>query len=57
MDVSTEELRSFIAPRFAKWQLPDDFTFVDALPRTTTGKFLKTALRERFKDWVSRTPG
>src|SRR5271165_524526 len=57
MDVSAEELRAFIAPSFAKWQLPDDFTFVDALPRTTTGKFLKTALRERFRDWVSRAPG
>lgn len=56
-EVTAEELRAFIAPRFAKWQLPDDFAFVDAIPRTSTGKFLKTELRERFKDWVSRTPG
>lgn len=56
-DVTAEELRTFIAPRFAKWQLPDDFAFVDAVPRTSTGKFLKTKLRETFKDWVSRTPG
>ena len=56
-DVTGEELRTFIASRFAKWQLPDDFAFVDALPRTSTGKFLKTELRDRFKDWVSRTPG
>lgn len=56
-EVTPQELRAFIAPRFAKWQLPDDFTFVDQLPRTTTGKFLKTELRDRFKDWVSHTPG
>jgi fatty-acyl-CoA synthase len=27
--------------------LPDDYVFVDAIPRTSTGKFLKRALRER----------
>ena len=38
------------APRqeFAKWQLPERFEFIDAIPRTATGKFKKTALRERF---------
>ncbi len=50
--VTAEELRAFIAPRFAKWQLPDDFIFVDSLPHTSTGKLLKTELRERFKNWV-----
>jgi fatty-acyl-CoA synthase len=56
-DVTPEELRAFLAPRFAKWQIPDDYEFVDALPRTSTGKFLKTKLRETFRDTVSRTPG
>jgi fatty-acyl-CoA synthase len=53
-NVTADELRSFIAPRFAKWQLPDDFIFVDALPHTSTGKLLKSELRNRFKDWVLR---
>ena len=35
-------------PLFAKWQLPDRFEFIDALPRTATGKFKKTDLRERY---------
>ncbi len=48
---TAEQLREFIAPRFAKFQLPDAFVFVDAIPRTSAGKFLKSALRERFKDW------
>jgi fatty-acyl-CoA synthase len=56
-EVTPEELRAFLAERFAKWQIPDDFEFVAALPRSSTGKFLKTKLRETFKDAVSRTPG
>ena len=55
--IPTEEsIRAFLAPKFAKWQLPDDYAFVDAIPRTSTGKFLKTQLRESFKNYVSRTP-
>jgi fatty-acyl-CoA synthase len=33
---------------FAKWQLPDRYEVIDALPRTSTGKFWKVKLRERF---------
>ena len=33
---------------FAKWQLPDRFELIDAIPRTSTGKFWKLKLRERF---------
>jgi fatty-acyl-CoA synthase len=33
---------------FAKWQLPDRFEVIDAVPRTSTGKFWKLKLRERF---------
>ncbi|MCC7051978.1 MAG: long-chain fatty acid--CoA ligase [Gemmatimonadaceae bacterium] len=36
----------------AKWQLPDAYEFVDEIPKTTVGKFLKRALRERFRDYV-----
>jgi fatty-acyl-CoA synthase len=43
-----EELREFLAPRFAKWWLPDRFEFVDEIPKTAVGKFRKTVLRERF---------
>jgi acyl-CoA synthetase (AMP-forming)/AMP-acid ligase II len=45
---SAEELRDHLAKHFAKWQLPDRFEFVDEIPRTATGKFKKTELRERF---------
>jgi fatty-acyl-CoA synthase len=33
---------------FAKWQVPDRFELIDAVPRTSTGKFWKLKLRERF---------
>ena len=34
---------------FAKWQLPDRYEVIDAIPRTSTGKFWKVKLRERFR--------
>jgi fatty-acyl-CoA synthase len=49
--VSPDSLREFLAGKFAKWQLPDAFIFVDELPHTSTGKLLKVELRRRYKDW------
>ena len=46
-----EELRAFLSERFARWQLPDGFVFVDELPHTSTGKLLKAELRRRYQDW------
>ena len=46
-----DELREFLLKKFAKWQLPDDFVFVEELPHTSTGKLLKTAMREQYKGW------
>ncbi|MBA3476629.1 MAG: AMP-binding protein, partial [Actinobacteria bacterium] len=45
---TTDELREFLAPQFAKWWLPDAFEFVQEIPKTAVGKFRKTALREQF---------
>jgi fatty-acyl-CoA synthase len=47
-----DELREFIAPNFAKWWLPERIEFVSEIPKTSVGKFRKTALREQF----SQTP-
>jgi fatty-acyl-CoA synthase len=46
-----EELRQFLAKSFAKWQLPDAFVFLTEIPRTSVGKFKKTALRDQFANW------
>jgi fatty-acyl-CoA synthase len=43
------ELKAFLAPQFAKFWLPDDFAFVEAIPRTSAGKFKKSELRDQFK--------
>jgi fatty-acyl-CoA synthase len=48
---SAAELREFLAAQFPKFWLPDAFEFIDAIPRTSAGKFKKTELRERFKDY------
>jgi fatty-acyl-CoA synthase len=46
------ELLDFLAPHFAKWWLPDAVVFVSEIPRTSAGKFLKRALRERFREYL-----
>ncbi len=48
---SPDELRDFLAQRFAKWQLPEAIVFVDELPHTSTGKLQKLTMREKYKDW------
>lgn len=43
-------LQTWLTERVAKWWVPDRIVFVDAIPRTGVGKFLKRDLRERYKD-------
>ena len=52
MEVSREELIRFYDGKIAKWQVPDDVVFVDAIPIGATGKMLKTRLREMLKDYA-----
>jgi fatty-acyl-CoA synthase len=53
--VTKQEILDFLASRIAKWWLPDDVVFIEAVPKTSVGKFNKRALRERFKDY--KLPG
>jgi fatty-acyl-CoA synthase len=55
--VTEEELRSFLNTTFAKWQLPDEFVFVSELPHTSTGKLLKSQLRQTYKAWNWKATG
>ncbi|WBY01993.1 3-(methylthio)propionyl-CoA ligase [Ramlibacter tataouinensis] len=50
-EVTREELLKFYEGKIAKWQVPDDVVFVDAIPLGATGKMLKTRLREQLKDY------
>ncbi|MFK0247540.1 long-chain fatty acid--CoA ligase [Amycolatopsis azurea] len=43
--VTAEELREFLSDKVAKWQLPENWTFVDEVPKTSVGKFDKKRLR------------
>jgi fatty-acyl-CoA synthase len=54
--VNDAELCTFLSQRFAKWQLPDAFVFVDELPHTSTGKLLKSKLRQQFSGWQWEHP-
>jgi 3-(methylthio)propionyl---CoA ligase len=44
------EILDTLASKVAKWQLPDDVVFIDALPLTATGKISKKDLRARFAE-------
>jgi len=48
MQATEAELAKHLEGHFAKISLPDAYVFVDQIPRTSTGKFLKTRLRETY---------
>ncbi|MFZ2124606.1 MAG: 3-(methylthio)propionyl-CoA ligase [Rhodoferax sp.] len=50
-EVSREELLAFYQGKAAKWQIPDDVVFLDAIPMGATGKMQKSKLREVLKDY------
>jgi fatty-acyl-CoA synthase len=49
--VTEADVRAHLTAHVAKWWLPDEILFVDSLPHTATGKLLKTALREQYRDF------
>jgi fatty-acyl-CoA synthase len=51
VELDKKELIEFLGSKVAKWWLPDDVQFVEAIPHTATGKILKTRLRDDFKDY------
>ncbi len=48
---SKSDILGFMEGKIAKWWMPDDVVFVDAIPHTATGKILKTELREQMKEY------
>ncbi len=47
-ETTAEELAAFLGDRVARWQIPENWTFVAEIPKTTVGKFDKKPLRARF---------
>jgi fatty-acyl-CoA synthase len=53
--VSAEQLRTFLADKVVRWWLPERWTFVEEIPRTSVGKYDKKAIRSRYAEhgyWV-----
>jgi fatty-acyl-CoA synthase len=48
---SREDILKFMEGKIAKWWMPDDVAFVEGIPHTATGKILKTALRDQFRNY------
>ena len=45
-----EELREFLSEKVARWQLPERWTFIEAVPKTSVGKFDKKVLRKAYAE-------
>jgi fatty-acyl-CoA synthase len=50
-EVTPQQILDHLAGHVARWWLPDEILFVESLPHTATGKLLKTALREEYRDY------
>lgn len=49
-DLDEAKLNDFLRQSLEKWMLPEGYAFIDEVPRTSTGKFNKLALRQEFQD-------
>ncbi|MBD7937955.1 MULTISPECIES: long-chain fatty acid--CoA ligase [Cytobacillus] len=47
--VTVEEVLQPLSAQFAKWWIPDDVIFINEIPKTSVGKFLKRDLREKYQ--------
>jgi fatty-acyl-CoA synthase len=54
-ELSEADVLHHLSGQVAKWWLPDEVLFVDSLPHTATGKLLKTAIREQYRDYRLKT--
>ncbi len=51
-EITKQEILDHLAQHFAPWMLPDDVIFIDAVPKTSVGKFDKKVLRVQFADYT-----
>jgi fatty-acyl-CoA synthase len=45
-----EELRKYLCDKVARFWLPERWTFIDEVPKTSVGKFDKKLIRSRYAD-------
>ncbi len=50
--LTKKDILEHLRARFASWELPDDVIFIDAVPKTSVGKFDKKVLRAQYRDYI-----
>ena len=50
VELAPDELRTFLADKVARWWIPERWTFIDEIPRTSVGKYDKKTIRARYAD-------
>ena len=53
-DVTAEELREYLSDKVVRWWLPERWTFVEEIPRTSVGKYDKKTIRSRHAEGAYR---
>ncbi|HEY2348337.1 MAG TPA: hypothetical protein VGH64_04950, partial [Puia sp.] len=48
--ISSQELKEHLKEQFPRFWIPEVYSFIDAIPKTSVGKFLKSALRYKYKE-------
>lgn len=51
--ITKEEIMEYLRPLVAKWWLPDDVVFIEAVPKTSVGKFDKKVLRREYEMYTT----
>jgi fatty-acyl-CoA synthase len=51
-ETTPAELREFLGDRVVRWWLPERWTFVEEIPRTSVGKYDKKTIRARYAEGV-----
>lgn len=49
-----EELMAYLEQHVAKWWLPDEIVFIDEVPKTSVGKFLKAKIRDNIATYLDQ---
>ena len=49
-ELDADQVAAHLEPRVARWWVPDEYAFIDEVPKTSTGKFDKKVLRQRLAD-------
>jgi len=50
VELTPDELRTFLADKVARWWIPERWTFIDEIPRTSVGKYDKKTIRARYAE-------